>query len=134
MRRNHIFFLSRNQLSDMIKEIKIILSIYRNIGCGEIIYYDPYVDQYNDMIVRLFENNHINYTLFTQKTGFSKIEFSQFIEDLYRGDIFKDPFNMQPMILLINNIEIDGIRDYFENYRSIIEVMNIFIFIFEEGM
>lgn len=133
MRRNHIFFLSKNQISDMIKEIKIILSIYKNVGCGEIIYYDPF-DEYNDMIVKLFENNNIKYTLFTQKTGFSKTEFSKFIEDLYRGDIFEDAFNMQPMILLINNIPIEGIEDYFENYRSIIEIMNIFIFIFEEGI
>lgn len=132
MREQHIFYLFENEKRILMNTIKRILKVYENKGCGEIVYYDP-ESNLNDSM-KLFNNNNIYYSMFTQRKEFSKIKFSKYIEDLYRGDIFDDPYNMPPIFIIINNIELDkDTIDYFENYRAIIEIMNIFIFVMRKG-
>ena len=37
---------------------------------------------------------------------------------------------MPPIFIIINNIDLDrDTIDYFENYKAIIEIMNIFVFV-----
>ena len=128
MREQHIFYLFENEKRILINTIKRILKIYENKGCGEIVYYDPKSSL--DDAMKLFNNNNIYYSLFTQRKEFSKTKFSKYIEDLYRGDIFDDPYNIPPIFIIINNIDLDrDTIDYFENYKAIIEIMNIFVFV-----